>query len=370
MKRTILFILCVQACLHPIFAIDFERDGIFYNIITMEDGSRAAEVNSDRRNSIGDVYVGDIVIPQAVTYEGESLPVTRIGSRAFAYNNITSVSLPSSIIRIDSRAFEECHELRSIVLPENLESVGEYAFIACKNLREVKLNKSLKRIEARAFAGTMINAITIPSSVTYVGASAFATPTLESVTVLTEECGDWFSGNGFIRNVILGPSVKRIASKAFRWQCNLISISIPESVTEIGYCAFEHCTEIASITLPKNLKALGWHCFNECENLKDIISYVQEPFELEREALYGVNNEAILRVPIGTKPAYIEAGWNQGVSDIREFDPATAIISPSDKSVNRKSVNRNFLDLSGRCLPSLPTRKGIYIKDGRKVLIK
>ena len=47
------------------------------------------------------------------------------------------------------------------------------------------------------------------------------------------------------------------------------------------------------------------------------------------------------------------------------FDLYTSITSPSDKS-----VNSNFLDLSGRCLPSLPTRKGIYIKDGRKVLIK
>jgi len=41
------------------------------------------------------------------------------------------------------------------------------------------------------------------------------------------------------------------------------------------------------------------------------------------------------------------------------------ITSPSDKS-----VNSNFLDLSGRRLPSLPTQKGIYIKDGRKVMVK
>ena len=48
----------------------------------------------------------------------------------------------------------------------------------------------------------------------------------------------------------------------------------------------------------------------------------------------------------------------------------TSVTSPPDKSANRKSVNSNFLDLSGRRLPTLPTRKGIYIKDGRKVLIK
>ncbi len=41
-----------------------------------------------------------------------------------------------------------------------------------------------------------------------------------------------------------------------------------------------------------------------------------------------------------------------------------------DKSVNGKSVNGKWSDLSGRHLNSWPTRKGIYIKDGRKVLIK
>ena len=52
------------------------------------------------------------------------------------------------------------------------------------------------------------------------------------------------------------------------------------------------------------------------------------------------------------------------------FDLYTSITSPSDKSVNCKSVNSKWSALSGRCLPSLPTQKGIYIKDGRKVLIK
>jgi len=58
------------------------------------------------------------------------------------------------------------------------------------------------------------------------------------------------------------------------------------------------------------------------------------------------------------------------VFDSYDIPLPTSITSPSNKSVNRKSVNRNFLDLSGRRFPSLPTRKGIYIKDGRKVLIK
>ena len=50
------------------------------------------------------------------------------------------------------------------------------------------------------------------------------------------------------------------------------------------------------------------------------------------------------------------------------------IISPESTSAgqyrNCQSPNRPCYSLSGRRLTTLPTRKGIYIKDGRKVLIK
>ena len=61
---------------------------------------------------------------------------------------------------------------------------------------------------------------------------------------------------------------------------------------------------------------------------------------------------------------------NKDLAEFYHIPLPTSVTSPSDKSVNCKSVNSNFLDLSGRRLPTLPTRKGIYIKDGRKVLIK
>ena len=48
----------------------------------------------------------------------------------------------------------------------------------------------------------------------------------------------------------------------------------------------------------------------------------------------------------------------------------TSITSSSDKSVNSKSVNDKWSDLSGRRLSTNPSLSGFYIKDGRKVLIK
>ena len=72
---------------------------------------------------------------------------------------------------------------------------------------------------------------------------------------------------------------------------------------------------------------------------------------------------------------------NFDVFDSYDIPLPTSITSPSNKSVNgrsaqgdashlKNSVNSTFLDLSGRRLTTPPTRKGIYIKDGRKVLIK
>jgi hypothetical protein len=72
---------------------------------------------------------------------------------------------------------------------------------------------------------------------------------------------------------------------------------------------------------------------------------------------------------------------NFDVFDSYDIPLPTSITSPSNKSVNgrsaqgdashlKNSVNSTFLDLSGRRLTTPPTRKGIYIKNGRKVLIK
>ena len=47
----------------------------------------------------------------------------------------------------------------------------------------------------------------------------------------------------------------------------------------------------------------------------------------------------------------------------------TSITSPTLLRPNPSSLT-SYYTLSGRRLPSLPTQKGIYIKDGRKVLIK
>jgi hypothetical protein len=51
---------------------------------------------------------------------------------------------------------------------------------------------------------------------------------------------------------------------------NLISVTIPNSVTSIGYGAFKHCRKLTSITLGNSVTTIGDHAFYECKQLASI----------------------------------------------------------------------------------------------------
>ena len=51
-----------------------------------------------------------------------------IGYKAFWYCDLTNVTLPSSLVSIGERAFDECHNLTSVTPPSSLVSIDEGAF--------------------------------------------------------------------------------------------------------------------------------------------------------------------------------------------------------------------------------------------------
>ena len=57
-------------------------------------------------------------------------------------------------------------------------------------------------------------------------------------------------------------------------------------------------------------------------------------------------------------------------NEILYQDERTDGISSPTSLCNPSSSLTPYYTLSGRRIPSLPTQKGIYIKDGRKMMIK
>ena len=114
----------------------------------------------------------DINVP--ATYNG--VPVTILFDNLFrGHTEITSVTVPDTVMVIGGFVFDGCENLRTvnlaanveefwqyafvrcgieeIVLPEKLKFIPPYAFKDCKKLRKVVCNHELKEICSWAFEG-------------------------------------------------------------------------------------------------------------------------------------------------------------------------------------------------------------------------
>ena len=75
--------------------------------------------------------LSDIIIPETIN----GCKVTHIFERAFFdCDNLTSVTLPNSIVNIGDRAFYDCNNLKNINIPKSVLSVENFAFHFCDKL--------------------------------------------------------------------------------------------------------------------------------------------------------------------------------------------------------------------------------------------
>jgi len=109
------------------------------------------------------------------------LPVTEIGAWAFADNQLTGLTIPSSVTSIGVAAFLD-NQLTCVTIPDSVMSIGHAAF-GDNQLVSVTISNSVASIGDAAFAGNQLTDVTIPSSVTSIGADAFATNRLTSVAI-------------------------------------------------------------------------------------------------------------------------------------------------------------------------------------------
>ena len=140
MKRTFIFSVLTLALMmlcQSVFAYDYYVNGIYYRKVTQQlPGGGCGEtylivVNNDYQNT----YSGDVVVPETETINGESYRVRYIGSEAFfGCIDLTSVTLPSTIVNIGYHSFADCHRLEYIDLPAGMQQINSNAFSFCYEL--------------------------------------------------------------------------------------------------------------------------------------------------------------------------------------------------------------------------------------------
>ena len=96
-----------------------------------------------------------LTIPSSVTIDGKKYSITAIASKAFkAKKNITSVTIPKTVITIDAQAFYGCKSLKKITIPASVKKIGKKAFYNCSKLTRIEIKtKKLtnKTVGAGAF---------------------------------------------------------------------------------------------------------------------------------------------------------------------------------------------------------------------------
>ena len=293
-------------------AYDCKVDGIYYDL-NNDDKTASVTYMGLYTSDNKDAYVGNIIIPESITYSGTTYSVTSIGDNAFwGCSGLTSVTIPNSVSYIGKYAFASCSGLTSVtvdknngtydsrnncnaiietstnklivgcnntIIPNSVTSIGEFAFSDCSGLTSVAIPNSVTSIGESAFARCSgLTSVTIPNSVTSIGSWTFyGCSGLTSVTFNAEKCTYMGSDSYPVFNdcinlttLNIGNKVTTIPNSAFRDCSGLSSVTIPNSVTSIGDYAFSSCSGLTSVTIGNSVTSIGDYAFSSCSGLTSV----------------------------------------------------------------------------------------------------
>lgn len=95
-----------------------------------------------------------------------------------------TVALPSGVTMISEQSFEGCKGISSVSFPSTVTTVGESAFAGCHGLTAIDLGDGLKEVGSNAFADCALTELTLPASLETVNYYSFHMPSLQNVTSL------------------------------------------------------------------------------------------------------------------------------------------------------------------------------------------
>jgi hypothetical protein len=255
-----------------------------------------------------------------------------------------NVIIPNNVTGIDGGGFAETL-ITSVTIPNSVTSIGMSAFAMCPNLTAINVdsdnanyssadgvlyNKN-KTVLIQCPAGKT-GALTIPSSVTSIGISAFFyCAKLTGVTIPNSvtkiEWGVFRECTG-LTSVTIPNGVIKIEDNTFSGCTRLVSVSIPNSVTSIGASAFNGCSSLKNVTLP-NITSISEETFTGCKSLTSI-TIPNSVTKIERGAFC---NTGLTNVTIPNRVARIEGIERMGSNYGGVFENCSILASVTIGSV-------------------------------------
>jgi len=229
---------------------------------------------------------GVVVIPEKVDYEGKQYIVTIVGIEAFfSCSEIRSITIPPTVTAFHSYAFESCSALTSLLIPKSVSVIGYQAFRGCSALTQFVVEKGNKFYSAEdgvlftknidtivSYPNAKATSYILPSGVTTIGDFAFAGCDLVSVTIpesVTSIGANAFYFTRKLEALTIPKSVITIGKSAFAG-CGLTTLTIPGNVTKIEERTFSSCRNLTSLTIPESVTSIADNAFYFSKKLKEI----------------------------------------------------------------------------------------------------
>ena len=181
-------------------------------------------------------------------------------------DSIKAVVVENGVTSIGHSAFSDCSSLTSITIPESVTTIGIAAFYGCSSLKDVFITDldAWCRID---FGNGSATPMWYAKNIRLNGQKLVSVAVPEGVT---EVKAYTFYGFKDLIQVTLPEGVTTIGEYAFSDCSSLTSITIPEGVTTIGGSAFSGCSSLTGITIPKSVTAIGDDAFYGCSSLSSI----------------------------------------------------------------------------------------------------
>ena len=215
-------------------------DDIWY---VMDDYDMTAMVTSDFDEGPGGFqtsYLGDIVIPPYVEYNGNSYRVTSIGPLAFYWVHAESLSIPETVVEIDGSA------------------IWGMPFLWVVEVDDA--NPVFRSVDGVLYTRDMKVMLLFPMDWGYRPdhddrPSEFSIP--EGVEVIDANLANWS-----MERYIFPDTLKKICNSAF-WSSDIIELDLPESLEYLGYGCLSYLSNGFDLRIPDSVTYIGDYCFSE-----------------------------------------------------------------------------------------------------------
>ncbi len=222
------------------------------------------------------IYRGNLIITEA-TIGGRVYPVTGIwvsnNDGIFSpidYEGITQLALPEGMKLLGGSWFAlNTPNLTSLTIPSTMIYIGEQAFRSCTSLTDVTFADGDETIEIGVDGWGNRPFYWCPVETCYLGRNYTCKTQLFNDLIhatisgkVTQMPDNMFSRYSSLETVTLMEGIPYISNSAFFYCSSLAQVTIPNSVKRIGSQAFETMnSSLTDLDLGHGVQYLGWRCF-------------------------------------------------------------------------------------------------------------